>query len=97
MSLFGKEWRARGYGLLSCRSYRLWIPYHRPVEELEGRLVGVEEGSPFISIHLHNHRNAYMYISQYYIMNLLPQGKKVGAAWGVNMYLMFTRVWQVNV
>ncbi len=37
------------------------IPYHRPVEELEGRLVGVEEGSPFISIYLNNHINAYVH------------------------------------
>jgi hypothetical protein len=46
------------------------IPYHRPIEELEGRLVSVEEGSSFISIYLHNHINAYMYIClNIYIMN----------------------------
>jgi hypothetical protein len=42
------------------------IPYHRPVEELEGRLVGVEEGTPFISIYLNNHINAYVHISILY-------------------------------
>ncbi len=59
---FSNKFRTYLFCKLSVLEEIFYIPYHRPIEELEGRLVGVEEGSPFISIYLHNHINAYMYI-----------------------------------